>query len=100
MQLAGGRTVVTGGGGGLARRSQARWPPPACTCSSPASVADRPVRVACVAPGWIGLPRAFAERAAMPADGRPDLIPPGRVAAEVLALVTARRSAGRVVVIE
>jgi NAD(P)-dependent dehydrogenase (short-subunit alcohol dehydrogenase family) len=64
------------------------------------SVADWKVRVACVVPGWIGLPRAFAERAALPEDERPELIPPGRIAAEVLALVTDPGSAGRVVVIE
>jgi NAD(P)-dependent dehydrogenase (short-subunit alcohol dehydrogenase family) len=64
------------------------------------SVADWKVRVACVVPGWIGLPRAFAERDAMPEDARPPLIAPARIAAEVLALVTDPRSAGRVVVIE
>jgi 3-oxoacyl-[acyl-carrier protein] reductase len=58
------------------------------------------VRVACVVPGWIGLPRAFAERAELPPAERPELIPPGRIAAEVLALVTDPASAGRVVVIE
>jgi 3-oxoacyl-[acyl-carrier protein] reductase len=64
------------------------------------SVADWPIRVACVVPGWIGLPRAFVEREAMPAGARPPLIPPARIAAEVLALVTDPGSAGRVVVIE
>lgn len=64
------------------------------------SVADWKVRVACVVPGWIGLPRAFVEREAMPPDARPPLIPPARIAAEVLALVTDPGSAGRVVVIE
>src|SRR4051812_32622550 len=34
------------------------------------------VRVSCVVPGWIGLPRALDEVAAMPADARPALIPP------------------------
>jgi NAD(P)-dependent dehydrogenase (short-subunit alcohol dehydrogenase family) len=57
------------------------------------------VRVACVVPGWIGLPRAVDEVAAMPPGERPALIPPGQVAAEVLTLVTDPGSGGRVVVI-
>lgn len=58
------------------------------------------VRVACVAPGWIGLPRAVDEVAAMPAGARPPLIPPALIAAEVLRLVTDARSGGRVVVMD
>jgi NAD(P)-dependent dehydrogenase (short-subunit alcohol dehydrogenase family) len=58
------------------------------------------VRVACVVPGWIGLPRALDEVAAMPADERPALIPPDRLADEVLALIRDTGSAGRVVVID
>ena len=58
------------------------------------------VRVACVAPGWIGLPRAVEEVAAMPAGARPPLIPPALIAAEVLRLVTDARSGGRVVVMD
>ena len=55
------------------------------------SVADWPIRVACVVPGWIGLPRAFVEREAMPVDARPPLIPPARIAAGGAALALARR---------
>jgi NAD(P)-dependent dehydrogenase (short-subunit alcohol dehydrogenase family) len=58
------------------------------------------IRVSCVVPGWIGLPRALDEVAAMPAGARPALIPPGQVAGEVLALVKDTGSAGRVVVID
>jgi NAD(P)-dependent dehydrogenase (short-subunit alcohol dehydrogenase family) len=58
------------------------------------------VRVACVVPGWIGLPRAVDEVAAMPASARPILIPPEHIADEVVRLVTDPRSGGRVVVIE
>jgi NAD(P)-dependent dehydrogenase (short-subunit alcohol dehydrogenase family) len=58
------------------------------------------VRVSCVVPGWIGLPRAVDEVAAMPVETRPALIPPGQIAAEVLALVTDAGSGGRVVVID
>jgi NAD(P)-dependent dehydrogenase (short-subunit alcohol dehydrogenase family) len=58
------------------------------------------VRVACVVPGWIGLPRALEEVAATPAGARPALIPPGEIATAVLALVTDSESGGRVVVID
>jgi NAD(P)-dependent dehydrogenase (short-subunit alcohol dehydrogenase family) len=69
--------------------------------TSLADWADRfGVRVACVVPGWIGLPRALNEVAARPAAARPSLIPPDRVAAEVLRLVIDPRSGGRVVVID
>jgi len=58
------------------------------------------VRVACVVPGWIGLPRAVREVAAMPASARPMLVPPNHIANEVLRLVTDVRSGGQVVVID
>jgi NAD(P)-dependent dehydrogenase (short-subunit alcohol dehydrogenase family) len=58
------------------------------------------VRVACVVPGWIGLPRALAQVAAIPAAARPALIAPGQIAAAVVALVRDPASAGRVVVID
>jgi 3-oxoacyl-[acyl-carrier protein] reductase len=58
------------------------------------------VRVACVVPGWIGLPRAHDEVAALPPGERPELIPPERIAAEVVALITDPGAAGRVVVME
>lgn len=58
------------------------------------------VRVSCVVPGWIGLPRALAEVHAMPADDRPSLIAPEQIAAEVIRLVEDDKSSGEVVVIE
>lgn len=58
------------------------------------------VRVACVVPGWIALPRALDEVAAMPAGARPALIGPRQVAAAVLALIGDAGSGGRVVVID
>src|SRR4051812_32369584 len=58
------------------------------------------VRVSCVVPGWIGLPRALDEVAAMPEADRPALIPPQAIADAVLALIEDERSAGRVVVID
>jgi 3-oxoacyl-[acyl-carrier protein] reductase len=58
------------------------------------------VRVSCVVPGWIGLPRAVAEVQAMPADRRPSLIAPEQIAAEVIRLVEDRDSGGEVVVME
>ena len=58
------------------------------------------VRVACVVPGWIGLARAVEQVAAMPEADRPPLVPPERIAAEVLRLVTDRRSGGQVVVMD
>jgi NAD(P)-dependent dehydrogenase (short-subunit alcohol dehydrogenase family) len=39
------------------------------------------VRVACVVPGWIGLPRAVEEVSALPPAERPPLIPPQAIAA-------------------
>jgi NAD(P)-dependent dehydrogenase (short-subunit alcohol dehydrogenase family) len=58
------------------------------------------VRVACVVPGWIGLPRALAEVSALPPAERPPLIPPEAIAAEVLALVDDPDAAGRVIVMQ
>jgi 3-oxoacyl-[acyl-carrier protein] reductase len=58
------------------------------------------IRVSCVVPGWIGLPRAMREVAAMPAAARPSLIPPDVIAGEVLRLITDPRSGGQVVVMD
>jgi NAD(P)-dependent dehydrogenase (short-subunit alcohol dehydrogenase family) len=58
------------------------------------------VRASCVVPGWIGLDRAVAERAEMPADERPDLVPPELVARSIVELATDTSSAGRVVVLD
>ena len=69
--------------------------------TSLAALADsHGVRVSCVVPGWIGLDRAVAERAEMPPDERPDLVPPELVARSVVELATDPSSAGRVVVLE
>lgn len=57
------------------------------------------VRVSCVVPDWIGLPRAVEQLRAMPADDRPALIPPADIANQVLRLVTDPASGGRVIVI-
>jgi NAD(P)-dependent dehydrogenase (short-subunit alcohol dehydrogenase family) len=57
------------------------------------------VRVGCIVPGWIGLPRAIAERASMTTEERAaagPLVPPGRVAGAALDLVH-QRSLGQVV---
>jgi NAD(P)-dependent dehydrogenase (short-subunit alcohol dehydrogenase family) len=59
-------------------------------------------RVMAVAPGWIGLPRAEAEWAALPAAERetlPPLIPPGKVVRVVLDLI-ADGAPGQVVTLE
>ena len=48
------------------------------------------VRVCCVVPGWIGLPRAHAEVAALPRERRQaltPLVPPERVAGEIVSLL-------------
>ena len=58
------------------------------------------VRVSCVVPGWIGLPRAVAEVQAMPADRRPSLIAPEEIAAEVVGLVEDPNSSGALVVMD
>ncbi|MBM6401133.1 SDR family NAD(P)-dependent oxidoreductase [Phycicoccus sonneratiae] len=68
--------------------------------TSLAGLADDGVRVTGVVPGWVGLPRAHAELAALdPVEraARPPLVPPGLVADEVLALVTGDAVAGTVV---
>jgi 3-oxoacyl-[acyl-carrier protein] reductase len=65
-----------------------------------ASLADEGIRVTCVVPGWIGLPRAHAERAALGEQAReraPDLVPPELVADEVVRLVREDTEAGTVV---
>lgn len=61
------------------------------------------VRVSCVVPGWIGLPRAHAELAAMSPGDRtaaPPLVEPEAVAAAVVDLVRDDRMTGRVVVLD
>ena len=68
--------------------------------TSLAGLADEGIRVSCVVPGWIGLPRAQAERAALAPDERervPDLVPPELVADEVVRLVREDAAAGTVV---
>lgn len=65
-----------------------------------AGLQDEGIRVTCVVPGWIGLPRARAERAALAPserDGGPELVPPELVAAEVVRLVRSDAAAGTVV---
>jgi 3-oxoacyl-[acyl-carrier protein] reductase len=65
-----------------------------------AGLADDGIRVTCVVPGWIGLPRAHAERAALAPDDRAhlsDLVPPELVADEVVRLVREDAAAGTVV---
>jgi 3-oxoacyl-[acyl-carrier protein] reductase len=68
------------------------------------AVADWPerydIRVSCVVPGWIGLPRAIAEVQAMAAAERPSLIAPEAIAAEVLALIEDPRSGGKILVMQ
>jgi 3-oxoacyl-[acyl-carrier protein] reductase len=58
------------------------------------------IRVSCVVPGWIGLPRAVEQLRAMPVGDRPALVPPADIANEVLRLVTDPASAGRVVLMD
>ena len=65
-----------------------------------AGLAEEGVVVTCVVPGWVGLPRAHAERAALDPDERaatPELVPPELVAAEVVGLVRDDGPAGTVV---
>jgi NAD(P)-dependent dehydrogenase (short-subunit alcohol dehydrogenase family) len=71
------------------------------------ALADLPathgVRVNCVVPHWIGLDRAHAELAAMPAERRaaaPPLIPPETVVSAVVDLLADETMSGRVVVLE
>ncbi|MDN5726313.1 MAG: SDR family NAD(P)-dependent oxidoreductase [Propionibacteriales bacterium] len=64
---------------------------------------DRSVRVSCVVPNWIGLPRALEEFAALPQEVRavtPAPIRPAVVADAVIACVTDDTASGRVVVLE
>jgi NAD(P)-dependent dehydrogenase (short-subunit alcohol dehydrogenase family) len=61
------------------------------------------IRVNCIVPDWIGLPRAHAERAAMPEAERaalPPLIPPDQVADVVAGLILDDRAVGRAVVLQ
>jgi NAD(P)-dependent dehydrogenase (short-subunit alcohol dehydrogenase family) len=61
------------------------------------------VRVNCVVPDWIGLDRAHAELAAMPAErcaATPPLIPPDTVVSSVVDLLVDETMSGRVVVLE
>ena len=65
-----------------------------------AGLAEQGIRVTCVVPGWIGLPRAHAERAALTPSERerlPDLVPTELVADEVVRLVSNDAAAGTVV---
>jgi NAD(P)-dependent dehydrogenase (short-subunit alcohol dehydrogenase family) len=71
------------------------------------ALADLPathgVRVNCVVPHWIGLDRAHAELAAMPAERRaaaPPLIHPETVVSAVVDLLADETMSGRVVVLE
>lgn len=70
------------------------------TTSLAGLAASHGVRVGCVVPGWVGLERAHAERAALPPEDRPELVPPQDVADAVVALATDDTSAGRVVVLD
>ena len=65
-----------------------------------AGLAEDGIRVSCVVPGWIGLPRAHSERAALSQleqDPRPALVPPELIVAEVLQLARDNAAAGTVV---
>ena len=65
-----------------------------------AGLGEEGIRVSCVVPGWIGLPRAHAERAALdPAEleSAPELVPPELVTAEVVRLVRDDADSGTVV---
>ena len=60
-------------------------------------------RVSCVVPGWIALPRARDELAALDAEARlsaPPLVPVGDVTDEIVRLVVDPSSAGEVVVLD
>jgi 3-oxoacyl-[acyl-carrier protein] reductase len=65
-----------------------------------AGLQEEGIRVTCVVPGWIGLPRAHVERAALSPTDRaasPELVPPELVAAEVVRLVRDDAAAGTIV---
>jgi NAD(P)-dependent dehydrogenase (short-subunit alcohol dehydrogenase family) len=69
--------------------------------TSLAGLADsHDVRVSCVVPGWIGLDRAIRQRAQLPPNERPDLVPPELIARTVVDLAEDPTSAGRVVVLD
>ena len=57
------------------------------------------MRVSCIVPGWIGLPRAHEEIKQLPPDQRPRLIPPEHIARTAIELIDDPDSAGRVIVI-
>ncbi|WP_188110604.1 SDR family NAD(P)-dependent oxidoreductase [Aeromicrobium ginsengisoli] len=60
-------------------------------------------RVSCVVPGWIALPRARAELAALDPEDRlsaPPLVPVGEVTDEIVRLITDPSSGGQVVVLD
>jgi len=58
------------------------------------------IRVSCVVPGWIGLPRALDEVAVLPPTERSPLVPPTEIAAEVVRLAADEDAAGRVVIMD
>ena len=61
------------------------------------------VRISCVVPGWIALPRARAELAAMDPEDRlsaPPLVPVGQVVDEIVRLIVDPSSGGEVVVLD
>ena len=65
--------------------------------------ADDTVRVSCVVPGWIALPRARSELAAMDAEERlsaAPLVPVGQVTDEIVRLIVDPSSGGEVVVLD
>ena len=65
-----------------------------------AGLQDEGIRVTCVVPGWVGLPRALREWAALTPDQRvalPALVPPELVADEVVRLVQEDDPGGSVV---
>jgi NAD(P)-dependent dehydrogenase (short-subunit alcohol dehydrogenase family) len=61
------------------------------------------VRVTCVVPGWIGLPRAHAELAALPDAERaatPPLVPPDDIVVAALELIRSGRGGTVVTMLE
>ena len=62
-----------------------------------ASGSDYPVRMNCIVPGWIGLPRAYRERAALPPGRQPELVSPDHIAAEVVRLAGDDEADGQVI---
>jgi NAD(P)-dependent dehydrogenase (short-subunit alcohol dehydrogenase family) len=106
-RLGGGAVVNVSSSAGLARGAYAS-PEYAVAkaalvrfTTSLADLADsHDVRVSCVVPGWIGLDRAIRERARLPPDERPDLVPPELIARTIVDLAEDQTSAGRVVVLD